>query len=68
MTYFVFTHGMTEAEHDAICNKQTTLIAKRIVQTQRGTPKMTVQQATTWLQTHDPEYLASDYHDSTIDG
>lgn len=67
-TFYIFDHGATPEQHDAICDKQTTLVAKRIVQNQRGTPKMTVQQAIEWLQKHDPAYLASDYHDSAIDG
>lgn len=68
ITHYVFTNGMSQQEHDAVCDAQTTLVAKRIVQNQRGTPKMTVQQATEWLQAHDPAYLACDYHDSNIDG
>lgn len=67
-THYVFTNGMSQDEHDRVCDKQTTLVAKRIVQNQRATPKMTVQQATEWLQKHDPAYLAGDYHDSNIDG
>ena len=57
--YFVFDHGLTDEEHDALCDRQTTLVAKRIVQNQRGTPSMTVEQAIAWLRTHDPEYLAA---------
>lgn len=68
MTILVFTHGMSEHEHNQICDKQTTLVAKRIVQIQRGTPSMTIEQAMAWLEQHDPEYLAGDYHDSNIDG
>lgn len=48
-THYVFTNGMSQDEHDRVCDKQTTLVAKRIVERQRGTPKMTLVEAIKWL-------------------
>lgn len=68
MTYFVFLHGMTDDAHDSICDKQTTLIAKRIMENNRGTPKMTVRQASEWLQKHDQPAAVTSRGLETSDG
>jgi len=60
-THFFFTHGYTEDEHAAICDAQTTLVARHILKNGRSNGmSMTVQQATEWLQRHDPEHGEED--------